>query len=87
MPVEMLISCLFPEPGWQSRLIATEMLVSFVLRSSVAVRAAIFFVLEVKVQVGVGVREVCILMRKRRVSVCSLFIRQSEAEDGLQIIY
>lgn len=41
MPVEMLISCLFPDPGWQSRLIDTEMLVSFVLRSSVAVLAAI----------------------------------------------
>ena len=42
MPVEMSISCLFPEPGWQSRLMATEIWVSFVLRSIIAVRAAIF---------------------------------------------
>lgn len=40
MPVETEISCAFPEPGWQSRLIDTEICVSFVLRSIVAVRAA-----------------------------------------------
>ena len=39
--MEMEISCLFPDPGWQSRLIATRISVSFVLRSIVAVRAAI----------------------------------------------
>lgn len=42
IPVETLISCLLPEPGWQSRLIATRISVSAVLRSIVAVRAAIF---------------------------------------------
>ncbi len=40
--METDISCLFPEPGWQSRLIATRISVSFVLRSIVAVLAAIF---------------------------------------------
>lgn len=56
MPVEMLISCLFPDPGWQSRLIDTEMLVSFVLRSSVAVLAAILNVV-VFLERGVEVQD------------------------------
>lgn len=42
IPVETLISCWLPEPGWQSRLIATLISVSAVLRSITAVRAAIF---------------------------------------------
>lgn len=41
MPVEICISCAFPEPGWQSRLMKTSICVSFVFRSSFAVRAAI----------------------------------------------
>ena len=41
MPVEIEISCTFPEPGWQSRLIETSIWVSLVFRSICAVRAAI----------------------------------------------
>ena len=40
MPVEMSISWVRPVPGWQSRLMETEICVSFVLRSMLAVRAA-----------------------------------------------